>query len=101
MLSNIEVQQLLENNRTLHEENDNKLEVKINAFNETIERKIADQEEAFVRNIKETEEMIEEMKRQNLQMLGFLTAIISFTVGTFQVLQTQSFTSAFILLLTL
>lgn len=45
--------------------------------------------------------MIEEMKRQNLQMLGFFTAIISFTVGSIQIVKSQPFISAVLLLLVL
>lgn len=100
-LNNIQVQDVLERNRQEHERNDNEIEESLKRFNDEMDLKMNEQDDDFKQNKKETAQMIEEMKRQNLQMLGFFTAIISFTVGTFQVLQAQSFTSAFSLIMTM
>lgn len=67
----------------------------------TMDAKMAAQEMKQDGTKKETSEMLESMKQQNLQMLGFFTAIISFTIGSFQIIRDQSFTAAVLLLLVL
>lgn len=55
----------------------------------------------YEEQMKGTQQMLEDMKQQNLQMLGFFTAIISFTVGSIQIIKEQSFAGAALLLLVL
>ncbi|GAA0433835.1 hypothetical protein GCM10008983_08020 [Lentibacillus halophilus] len=101
LLSNVQVQEELADQKTEQHDYIAKVEAKLNAANETIDHKLAEQEAANQKSHERIQEMIDGMRQQNLQMLGFFTAIISFTVGSIQIIKGQSFTAAVLLLLVL
>ena len=69
--------------------------------NEELTENVHTYKQEYEKQMRGTQEMLEDMKQQNLQMLGFFTAIITFTVGSIQIIREQSFIGAALLLLVL
>ncbi|MFE4525733.1 hypothetical protein ACFRCQ_27195 [Cytobacillus firmus] len=75
--------------------------VQTNEFSQVFSDKIALTEKSFDEAKDEIDQSISKLKSENLQMLGFFTAIISFTIGSFNILGDKNFLESALLILIL
>lgn len=101
LLSIVQVQEEYEKNQRKQETYNENVKNLIDSAYTKIDHQIELHEQKYEDEKKETKKMLEAMKEQNLQMLGFFTAIISFTIGSFQIVKNQSLPEAMLLLITL
>ncbi|MGD6942456.1 tetratricopeptide repeat protein [Cytobacillus gottheilii] len=74
--------------------------IQTNEFTDMFSEKITVTEKSLEESKVEVEESISKLKSENLQMLGFFTAIISFTIGSMNLLENRTFLeSAFLILI--
>jgi tetratricopeptide (TPR) repeat protein len=70
-------------------------------FSKLLSSKVEATEENLNRTKLEVEQTLNKVKTENLQILGFFTAIISFTIGSINLLAKQSFIEAALLIIIL
>lgn len=75
--------------------------VQTNEFSQVFSDKIAITEKSFDVAKLEIDQSISKLKSENLQMLGFFTAIISFTIGSLNILGNRDFLESALLILIL
>ncbi|WP_258756453.1 hypothetical protein [Cytobacillus firmus] len=75
--------------------------IQTNEFSQVFSEKIALTEKSFDEAKAEIDDSISKLKTENLQMLGFFTAIISFTIGSLNILGNKNFLESALLILIL
>jgi tetratricopeptide (TPR) repeat protein len=76
-------------------------EGKLSEFNRSLEGKLSTTEQSLAEQKKDIDKSLHSIKAENLQMLGFFVAIISFTMGSLNILQGKKFLESGLLILIL